>query len=213
MKIKTCIFSLSLIILFTFGINAQTKTEIKPDLKVAEFELGNRQKAKDFFAKGYSPRRGADDSAEYYFYNEFGTNVMKVVGASMDDPNFITEIEVYAVGNSYQEKHYYLKNTGYFVTDSGIFIGYRQSVASMILFPGVTRRDIIGPKDVLQIKGEPEEKFVNEKKRDVYVYKIPNVKIDGENGVFNYEARYEFYKKQVKKFNLKITPAEKQLAM
>jgi hypothetical protein len=207
MRIRTYIFSLLLITLFFSGINAQTD-KVMPDLTVAEFELGNRQKAKDFFAKGYSPRQGEDGRPEYYFYNEFGTQVMKVVGESTDDPNFITEIEVFAVGESYQNKHFYLKDTGYFVTDSGIFIGYRQSVASMILFPGVTRRDIIGPKDVLKIKGEPDEKFTNEKKRDVFVYKLPNVKIDGEPGVYNYEARYEFYKKQVKKFSLKIVPAK-----
>lgn len=207
MRIRTSIFSLLLITLFVFGINAQTD-KVTPDLTVAEFELGNRQKAKDFFAKGYSPRQGEDGRPEYYFYNEFGTQVMKVVGESTEDPNFITEIEVFAVGESYQNKHFYLKDTGYFVTESGIFIGYRQSVASMILFPGVTRNDIIGPKDVLKIKGEPDEKFVNENKRDVFIYKIPNVKVAGESGVFNYEARYEFYKKKVKKFNLKIIPVK-----
>ncbi len=213
MRIKTYTFALFSIVLFVFSLNAQIKTEVVPDLKVAEFELGNRQKAKDFFAKGYSPRQGEDGRPEYYFYNEFGTNVMKVVGLSKDDPNFITEIEVYAVGESYRQKHFYLKDTGYFVTGDGIFIGYRQSVASMFLFPGVTRRDIIGPKDVVEIKGEPNEKFVNENKRDVFIYKIPNVQIDGTDGVFNYEARYEFYKKKVKKFNIKITPAEENQEM
>lgn len=195
--------------LFVCGIKAQSKTIGKPDLIVAQFELGNREKAKDFLAGRYQSRPGEDGRPEYLFYNEFGTQVMKVGGAARDDPYFITEIEVFAVGESYKNKHFQLKDTGYFVTESGIFIGYRQSVASMILFPGVTRRDIIGQKDVIQIKGEPGERSVNERKREVFVYQIPNVKIAGESGTFNYEAHYEFANKQLKRLKLKVTPAEK----
>ena len=208
MKIQTHFLSLLLIFVFAFVANAQSKTAVSPDLTVAQFELGNREKAKNFLAKGYPSRPGEDGRPEYLFYNEFGTQVMRAVGASQDDPYFITEIEAFAVGESYRNKHFYLKDTSYFVTGSGIFIGFRQSVASMITFPGVSRREIIGPKDVVKIKGEPAERTVNEKKRDVFIYKVPNVKIDGESGVYNYEAHYEFYKKQVKKFNLKITRAK-----
>lgn len=209
MKIRLYFLSLMVVSLFVCNINAQSKTAGKPDLIVAQFELGNREKAKDFLAGGYQSRRGEDGRPEYLFYNKFGTQVIKLVGASSEDPYFITEIEAFAVGESYKNKHFQLKDTGYFVTESGIFIGYRQSVASMILVPGVTRRDIIGPKDVIQIKGEPAERSVNEKKRDVFVYQFPNVKIAGESGTFNYQARYEFANKQLRRFNLKIIPAEK----
>ncbi len=209
MKIRLYFLSLVVISLFVGGINAQSKTAAKPDLVVAQFELGNREKAKNFLAGRYQSRPGEDGRPEFLFYNEFGTQVMKVVGASSEDPYFITEIEAFAVGESYKNKHFQLKDTGYFVTESGIFIGYRQSVASMILVPGVTRRDIIGPKDVIQIKGEPAERSVNERKRDVFVYQFPNVKIAGESGTFNYQARYEFANKQLRRFNLKIIPAEK----
>lgn len=209
MKVRFYFLSLILISLFVCGINAQSKTAAKPDLIVAQFELGNREKAKDFLAGGYRSRPGEDGRPEYYFYNEFGTQVLKLVGESSEDPYFITEIEAFAVGETYKNKHFQLKDTGYFVTESGIFIGYRQSVASMILFPGVTRRDIIGPKDIIEIKGKPGERSVSEKKRDVFIYQVPDVKIAGESDTYNYQARYEFANKQLKRFNLKITPAEK----
>lgn len=208
MKTRIYLVAAAIIILFVSGINAQNTNESTPDLNVAGFELGNRQKAKDFFAKGYSPRKGDDGRPEYYFYNEFGTEVMKVVGASFDDANFITEIEVFAVGRSYQNKHFYLKDTSYFTTDSDIFIGYRQSIASMLTFPGVTRRDIIGPKDVVKSLGEPATRNAPEKDREVFIYQIPNVKIASEDGDFNYEARYEFYKRKLKRFSLKIVRAD-----
>lgn len=212
MKTRIYLVAIAIIVLFVSGINAQNNVKTTPDITVAKIELGNRQKAKDFFAKGYSPRKGDDGRPEYYFYNEFGTEVMKVVGASFDDANFITEIEVFAVGRSYQNKHFYLKDTSYFTTESDIFIGYRQSIASMLTFPGVTRRDIIGPKDVIKSLGEPATRTAPEKDREVFIYQIPNVKVAGEYGEFDYEAQYKFYKRKLKRFSLKIIPAN-EMAM
>ncbi len=205
MKIQKIVFPL-IMLLAAFSIQAQEKTVGTPDFTVAQFEIGTREKNRGILTKGYSPRPGKDGRPEFYFYNEFGTQVMRLVGASKDDPYFLTEIEVFAVGRSYLERHFQLKDTGYFETESGVFIGFRQSVASMILFPGVTRRDMIGPKDVVKIKGEPDERGKTENDRDYFVYNIPNVSIAGESGKFDYEARYEFYKKKIKRFSLKIVP-------
>lgn len=206
MKSKKALF-LFVLVIAASPFRAQATSGGTPDLTVARFELGGREKNREILTNGYSPRPGKDGRPEFYFYNEFGTQVMRLVGAAKDDPYFLTEIEVFAVDQSYRERHYQLKDTGSFETASGIFIGFRQSVASMILFPGVTRRDIIGPKDVVKIKGEPDERGQTPDKGVYFVYKIPQITIAGADGNFDYEARYDFYKKKVTRLSLKIAPS------
>jgi hypothetical protein len=180
--------------------NAQTKKHA-PELSVAGIELGNRESAKKLLSK-YTPRIGYDGKATYWFYNKFGTQVMTLTAASKDDPFFITEIEVFAVDQNYKNKHFVANDFGFFVTESGIFIGYRQSAFSMIVgVPNAGREDRIGPKDVIRKKGQPRER-VKEQKLERFTYHAANV--PAADGNADYEARYQFYKNQLNRFSIKI---------
>ena len=191
-------------------VNAQ-KSENTPELSVAGIELGNRESAKKFLTDGYSPRPEEDGRASFYFYNEWGTQVMRLTADSMDDPYYLTEIEVFGVGESYTNTHYVAKDTGIFATENGIFIGYRQSVASIIIgIPNVGRKNRIGPKDVIGIKGEPLERKKTEENREVVTYEFSDVKLPGENVTADYAARYEFYKKRLRRFSIKINVDDKK---
>ena len=191
-------------------VNAQ-KSENSPELSVAGIELGNRESAKKFLTSGYSPRPEEDGRASFYFYNEWGTQVMRLTADSMDDPYYLTEIEVFGVGESYTNTHYVAKDFGIFTTENGIFIGYKQSVASIIIgIPNVGRKNRIGPKDVIDIKGEPLEREKTDKDREFVTYEIPGVKLSDGSTAADYNARYEFYKKKLRRFSIKINVKDKQ---
>jgi hypothetical protein len=199
---------LSIIAVLGFNARAQ-ENKLKPELTVAGVILGNRPSAKTFLT-GYSPRQTEDKRVAYFFYNKYGTQVMKLVAASAEDPFYITEIEVFAVGRSYQTQHNVQEKIGFFETESKIFIGYQQSVASMIIgLPGVTRNDQIGPKDVIKKKGAPTEQTKTGDDETI-IYNLPGIDLPDEKDLsktvrYDYEARYEFSKNKLKKFNLKIS--------
>lgn len=140
---------------------------------------------------------------------------MKVTAHSFEDPYFVTEIEVFAVGRDYTKKHFHAKDYGVFATESGIFIGYRQSAVSMIVgIPNVSREDRIGPKDLVKKKGPPAEHFKNED-REVITYGFKDLEFPGlsqeqaANIPAVYLARFEFNKKKLKKFSIKIIPEKR----
>ncbi len=207
----TIIFSLFLIFQFADSaiVNAQ-KSENTPELSVAGIELGNRESAKKFLTEGFSPRPEEDGRVSYYFYNEWGTQVMRLTADSADDPYYLTEIEVFGVNRKYTNTHYVAKDTGLFVTENGIFIGYRQSVASIIIgIPNVGRKNRIGPNDVVDIKGKPLERKKTDNKREVVTYQIPDIKLSDENAAADYTARYEFYEKKLRRFSISIDVKDK----
>lgn len=195
-----------------FSVSAQEKNNL-PELSVSKIRLGDRASAKGFL-EGYSPRRQDDGRPAFFFYNKFGTQVMKLTAASVEDPYFIMEIEVFAVKKSYQTQHYVAEKIGFFQTEKKIFIGYQQSAASMIIgLPGVSRNDIIGPKDVIKKKGEPTER-VKTGDDEIVTYNLASIELPDENAAnktsrFSYFARYEFYKNNLQKFTLKISTEEK----
>lgn len=126
---------------------------------------------------------------------------MKLTAKSAEEPYFITEIEVFTVGRSYQEQHYVAKDLGAFMTESGIFIGQKASVSSVMF--GVPNR--IGPKDIVKKKGEPSNREKTGKDESI-IYALANMKLSGRE--FGYSARYEFSKNKLKKFTLKILPVK-----
>lgn len=204
------LLSLSFIfqIAFVSIVKAQ-ETKSKPDFSVIGIELGSREKAKAFLSQGYSPRKGEDGRPTYYFYNEWGSQVMKLTGTSFDDPYFITEIEVYAVGQNYRERHYQAEKIKFFETENDIFIGFKQSAMYFIAaVKNVGSRNTIGPKDVVEILGEPGERTKTDAKHETITYKLSNVKLPDENLNVNYQASYEFYKKELNRFKIKIEPNE-----
>lgn len=203
--------ALAMIAVLGFSVPAQEKNNL-PELSVSKIKLGDRASARAFL-EGYSARKQDDGRPAFFFYNKFGTQVMKLTAASYEDPFFITEIEVFAVDKSYQTQHYVAEKIGFFQTEKKIFIGYQQSAASLLIgLPGVTRNDIIGPKDVIKKKGEPTDRVKNGDAETV-TYNLANVELPDENAVnktsrFSYSARYEFVKNNLVKFVLKISPSK-----
>jgi hypothetical protein len=199
---------LFLTVVFTNLLFAQDK-QSEPELSVAGIRLGDRASAKKFLEK-YSPGTGDEGQPEYSFWNKFGNQVMKVSALSFDDPYFITKIEVFYAPQSYMGRHYVLKDQGFFVTENGIFIGYRQSAVSMIVgIPNVGREDRIGPKDVIRKKGEPTSR-TNEDKKEIIIYDLGkiNLDIDGKKETVNYSARYETNKNKLRRFVFEISSNE-----
>lgn len=192
------------------AIHAQEKMRSVPEMSVAGLKLGDRESGKAFLGL-YQPRTDEDGLPKYYFYNGQGTTVMKITAASVEDPYFVTEIEVFWVNPSYQKTHYFLKKTPHFITESGMFIGFRQSGKSLALalivgVPNVGRSNIIGPKDVIKRKGEPDSRAVNDKE-ETFDYHVNDLKVADAN--YNYSAFYRFYKRELMRFVFKIEPQTK----
>ena len=197
---------------FAAAVSAQSSRNT-PELSVAGIELGNREKAKLFLTPGYQPRKGEDGRPNYYFYNAWGSQVMKLTAVSFDDPYFITEIEVFAVGKSYRERHFQADNVKYFSTENGIFIGFKQS--AMYFIAGVKNagsRNQIRAKDVIEIKGEPEEKLNKDADTEVMNYSLADIKLSGDDVNAGYQASYEFHKNNLNRFSVKLVMNETKQA-
>lgn len=206
------LFSAVLLIFQTFTISAQDSIG-KPELSVVGVELGNRESAKNYLLPGHSPRVEEDGRAGYFFYNEWGTQVMRLTVASVDDPYFITGIEVFAVGDSYQKKHYQDTKNGLMMTENGIFIGFRQTAMNLIIgIRNAGKRNTIGPDAVIDIKGEPTKREKIDEKGEALIYEIPAVKVKDSETDVKYVARYEFSGKKLKRFSLKIIVEDEKLA-
>lgn len=188
-------FFLAMISVFGFSAMAQNK----PDLSVAGVKLGDRVSAKAFL-EGYSSRFDDAGRPVFLFFNKPGTEVLKFVSASAEDVYFITEIEIFSVGESYQNRLYIAEKFDSFETENGIFLGLRQSATSLIF--GLPNK--IGPKDLVKKKGEPKARTKKEK-RDVLAYSLNDIELVNETDKFNYSASYEFYKSTLKKITLKIS--------
>ena len=208
-KFSFSVFCLTMSFLFAaFAVAAQQEKTITPDLSVAGVRLGNRATAKAFL-EGFQPRIGEDSRPTYYFYNRAATQVMKLTGASFEDRFLIVEIEVYKVGKSYTAPHFQADKIGFFKTESDIFVGWKQSMASAITgIPNVDGKDRTGPKTVAKKIGEPTKRST-EGERETLFYEIPEIEITDETGKtakFVYAAQYEFNDDKLKRFVLKISP-------
>ena len=199
---------LSVFVIFQFASNYSVKAQTSknaPEMSVAGIELGSRESAKAFLKSGYQPRVGKDGRPTYYFYNKWGSQVMKLTAASFDDPYFLTEIEVFSVGEKYQERHFQAEEVKYFETENKIFIGFKQS--TMYFIAGVKNKgsnNEITPKAVVEIKGEPSKRADTDKNREVLSYNIAEVKVPGAKMEADYQADYEFYKNKLKRFSIKL---------
>jgi len=190
-----------------FSASAQEKT-VAPEITVAGVKLGDRASAKAFL-DGFQARVAEDGRPMYFFYNKMATQVIKLTGASFEDRFFITEIEVYKVNKSYTAIHFQAEKIAYFKTEKDIFIGYKQSTASMITgIPNIDGKDMTGPKTVAKKLGEPTERL-SEGDRETLLYKLPELELADETGKrakFSYAAQYEFNENKLKRFVLKISP-------
>ena len=199
---------LSVFVIFQFASNYSVKAQTPktaPEMSVAGIELGSRESAKAFLKSGYQPRVGKDGRPTYFFYNKWGSQVMKLTAASFEDPYLLTEIEVFSVGEKYQERHFQAEEIKFFETENNIFIGFKQS--TMYFIAGVKNKgsnNEITPKAVVEMKGEPSKRADTDKNREVLSYSIADVKVPGEKAEADYQADYEFYKKKLKRFSIKL---------
>ena len=188
---------IGLIILFSgaFAANAQENLS-SPEMEVAGVRLNDEESGRAFLSK-YSPRTGANGQPVYFFYNKYATEVLKLTGFSAKQPHLITSAEVYAIGKSYQEQHYQINNVTSFATESGFFVGVRQSAKSLIF--GVAEKT--DTEKIVKLKGKPDEINKNDK-RETLIYKLNATKNP------RYIAVYEFNKDKLKKFSISIRPAD-----
>lgn len=194
----------SLIFFTDISVRSQTN---QPELCVAGFCLGENEQTVKAKLRDYSPRYDNErQQPKYFFYNEYGTQVMALTTLSKERLFLIVGIEVFAVDDSYQKKHFQMKDTAAFTSDSGFFIGRRPSATSMIFgVPNMT-----GPKDVIKRQGQPATDEKPEKVR-ILRYKFGEVKKleDQEtnlNGVNfgSYTAEYRFYKNNLRRIILAV---------
>lgn len=168
---------------------------------VAGVGLGDRESAEKFLGEGFGPRLGEDGGVTYYFYNKFATQVMRLSAPSVEDRFRITEIEVFRVNRKYRERHFHAEEVGYFETGEGVFIGFKQSAAFFIAgIKNVGKINVMRPKILVKMKGEPDRLDESEDGRTkTYFYRA-----EALEGAPAYEAEYEFYKKKLQRFRLKL---------
>ncbi len=218
---------LSVLFLFTIAFGVSAAAQIArplPELTVNGFRLGGDEEAARKLLQNYSPRYDNERSQpKYLFYNQYGNQVMALTGFSKERPFLIVAAEVFGVGQTYQAKHFQMKDKSYFETESAFFIGTRPSASSMIF--GVA--NMTGPKDVINKKGAPDADEKNGKKRVLrYSFNAPaateaqKVKLQetalksaaptsSPLPVFgSYKAEYHFVKNKLRRFVIAIETAD-----
>lgn len=208
------VFSFLFLLILSFAAaHAQTA---QPELNVSGFRLGDETENAKRLQK-YSPRYDEQTGQpKYLFYNEYGTQVLSLTALSKERPFLLVGIEVFAVGKSYQQKHFQLKDTSFFVSESGFFIGERPSATSMIFAVA----NVTGAKDVIDKKGAPDSDETSGKARTIS-YRL---KTNGEKAVEQtpfktaaladnetqspfYRAEYHFVKNRLRRFSISLDAA------
>lgn len=198
---KSVFFSVTVFSLLTFGSTAirSQNVQTKPELCAAGFCIGENEETVKTKLQDFSPRYDNErQQPKYFFYNEYGTQVMSLTAFSKERPHLIVGIEVFAVDESYQKKHFQMKDTAAFTTESGFFIGLRASASSMIFgVPNAT-----GPKEVIKKKGKPE---TDEKPAKIRIlrYKFNEMNPNQAN-LGAYTAEYRFYKNNLRRLILVV---------
>lgn len=206
---KTVSAVVALFALTIFAATAARAQALRPDpeLCAADFCIGESEDAIKIKLQDYSPRYDNPlHQPKYFFYNEYGNQVMSLTAYSKERPFLLVGIEVFGVDDSYTTKHHQMKNTAAFTTESGFFIGLRPSATSMIF--GVP--NAVGPKEVAKKKGQPDTDEKPDKVR-VFRYKLGDVKkLDAQNANMRnvkfgaYTAEYRFYKNRLRHIILAV---------
>jgi hypothetical protein len=206
-------FSIFLLLVLSFA-SAQAQTA-QPELGIGGFRLGEEtENARRL--QNYSPLYDAETGQpKYFFYNEYGTQVLSLTALSKERPFLLVGIEVFAVGKFYQQKHFQLKDTAFFVSESGFFIGEKPSATSMIFAVA----NVTEAKDVIGKKEAPSADEKNGKTRKLSY----QVSVSGESTVEQaqfkeaslnstaaqnysqfYKAEYRFVKNRLQRFSFSI---------
>lgn len=195
------------LVLTMCAVNPAAAQTVSPELAVAGIPLGDEAAAKAIL-QSYSPRYDNERNLPtYYFYNGGGNQVMAVTAHSKEHPFLVVAIEVFAVGESYEKKHYQMEEVKSFVTESGFYIGERQSAMNlMFAVPNVT-----GVKDIIAKKGLPQADEKEDKVRTLR-YQIGEVKqLETKAKAVNfgtYTAEYRFYKNRLKRYRIAVEAAD-----
>ena len=211
--LKFALFSAAIFVL-NFSVASTFAQTAKPELSVAGFRLGDEDAAKKML-QGYSPRYdNALNQPRYFFYNEYGSQVMAITCYSKEHPFLVVGVEVFAVGESYQNKHFQMKGVNSFVSESGLFIGEKPSAKSLIFaIPNVT-----GAKNVIENLGTPESDEKSDKNVRILRFRSNEIKelkdsetIKGIN-FGAYTAQFRFVKNRLRRFSIEVeTNAAKKL--
>lgn len=203
-------FLVTLSFVVILSANSVFSQTVKPELSIAGFRLGDENTAKATL-QNYSPRYDNElNQPKYFFYNEYGTQVMTITCYSKKRPFLVVGIEVFAVGESYQKKHYQLKGVNSFMSESGFFIGERPSAKSLIFaIPNVT-----GVKEVIKKSGVPETDEKPDKKVRILHYRLNEINElethPAKNKEINfgaYTAQYRFVKNHLRRFSIAVEAA------
>lgn len=179
------------------------------DMSVAGLSLGDRESGKAVLAE-YLPRT-TESGPAYFFYNKNADTVMKVIAASPDDRFFVTEIEVYAVDESYRSRHFQMEKVARFATESGVFIGWHQSgkgIAATLIIgsPYPLGINSISTKDIIRRYGEPTAR-TKDGKVEALEYRLPATKLAAESAArYEYGASFEFRKGDLRRFSIRLIP-------
>lgn len=208
--LKFFLFSAAAFVLSVSAVSILSQTPAaKPELSVAGFRLGDEDAAKKIL-QSYSPRYDNELSQpKYFFYNEYGTQVMAITCYSKERPFLVVGIEVFAVGESYQNKHFQMKGINSFVSESGFFIGAKPSATSLIFaVPNVT-----GAKNVIKNLGTPETDEKSDKNVRVLRFRSNEIKelktseaVKGIN-FGAYTAQFRFVKDRLRRFSIAVEAA------
>lgn len=203
------------ILSFSAVSNHSQTPAAKAELSVAGFRLGDEDAAKATL-QSYSPRYDNElKQPKYYFYNEYGTQVMAITTLSKERPFLVVGIEVFAVGETYLNKHFQLKEFNSFGSGLGFFIGEKPSATSLIFAVA----NVTGAKEVIKKLGAPEADEKSDKTRtlryrisEVNDLKARETKSKGVN-FGAYTAQYRFVKNRLRRFSIAVeaSPTAKNL--
>lgn len=194
MKKLSLILSL---LFFALSVNAQTSTDVRPapERSVAGVRLNDEASGRAFLAQ-YSFRRDEANRPVYYFYDQYGTQVLALTAESPERRFLIVAAEVFRVGRSYAKTYYVLKDVP-FTSESGFFLGDRPSAASMIF--GLPNRT--NPKKLIAKKGAPDERTKNGK--------IETLRYNfADSPAGNYRAEYVFVGGKLDRFKIESAPPQ-----
>lgn len=188
------------LLFFTASASAQTVGAAPagqrpaPERSIAGVKLNDEVSGRAFLA-GYSFRRDEANRPVYYFYDEYGTQVLALTAQSPERRFLIARAEVFRVGRDYMKTYYVLKDTS-FTSESGFFLGNRSSAASLIF--GVPNRTSV--KKLIEKKGTPDARTKNGK-IETLIYNFA-ASPAGDVAAGAYRAEYVFVGGKLDRFKI-----------
>jgi hypothetical protein len=198
-------FSILVYLALVFVLSISASAQLTPEMSINSVKLGDRVSGKAFL-EPYSPTTDEKGNFAYFFYNDFGDKVWRLSVASFEDRFMIVEMEVFIAGKSYTKPHFTLKKVDHFITESGIFVGKKESLSAALLGDGIASDTRIGPKDLIKKKGEPTSR-TKDGERETFTYSIDGVEITDAAGAVKkvkYSATYDFRDGRLRRFVIGI---------